>query len=182
MTTFTDWESGCKVHLPYRDVEQDDETGYYICLEHFRASERTTMCEQCLAECVRWEVHPFPGIALVRATKDGNTMKEGDYGLVRMNDPFLIVPCQLLRNPLAGMTDEQIDALEDDGPEMQRWWAFSRECEKVPYDSMDAMDAYELIVAMMALGYDPVEDGRDWTMWLVHYLAGFVEGRQPISD
>ena len=44
------------------------------------------MCEQCVAEARDWgEV--LPGWTLIRASRDGNTMKADQWGLVSGNDP-----------------------------------------------------------------------------------------------
>lgn len=47
------------------------------------------MCEQCMAGTNSWgEV--LPGFVLMRATRDGNTMARGEWGLVVCNDPSFI--------------------------------------------------------------------------------------------
>lgn len=47
------------------------------------------MCEQCIAKVLEYgEV--LPEIFLCRATQNGYWMKKDDWGLVIMNDPFII--------------------------------------------------------------------------------------------
>ncbi len=48
------------------------------------------MCEQCVANAHVW-IDILPGWWLVRAHKDGNEMKAGQWGLLHCNDPSLIL-------------------------------------------------------------------------------------------
>lgn len=45
------------------------------------------MCEQCSAGCKTYNKKIFDKYFLVVATKDGDVMEKGDYGLVVCNDP-----------------------------------------------------------------------------------------------
>jgi hypothetical protein len=48
------------------------------------------MCEQCVANAHAW-IDILPGWWLVRAHKDGNEMRAGQWGLMHCNDPSLIL-------------------------------------------------------------------------------------------
>ena len=76
------------------------------------------MCLQCVTEAETFaksikEYELFPGWILTRATKDATfaEWKKGEYGLVRCNDPDLILACELLPVP-ATWEDEESDSPE----------------------------------------------------------------------
>jgi len=67
------------------------------------------MCEQCVAEVMNFG-KISNNIILVRATKDGHTMKKGNWGLVNMNDPFLIFK----HTPKSSLEDEDLTDSEEE--------------------------------------------------------------------
>lgn len=127
------------------------------------------MCEQCLAETITYG-DPMPGISLVRATRDGQQMKAAQWGLVVMNDPFLIFDIKPEPDPAHGWTDEQVDAAEDDHP-LWAWLEVAgafRDTFKV-----DPNLGHDLVEIGKTLGYDRENDG-DFAMWLFHRMGEVV--------
>ena len=64
------------------------------------------MCEQCSAETVAYNfpIDSFPFI-LVRATRDGDKMLNGDWGLLECNDPSFIFTGDVLAVPDLSLVD-----------------------------------------------------------------------------
>lgn len=71
------------------------------------------MCEQCYANTTDLgEV--VPEVYLVQATRDGQTMKSGQYGLVRCDDPFCVFSVKPHPEyPSLNITEEVDDAFFD---------------------------------------------------------------------
>lgn len=117
------------------------------------------MCEQCMTDCITWP-DLLPGWALIRAQKDGRLMKAGDWGLVESNDPAVVFKTAPMADPLAGMSDEEIDRLAQDS---EQWQAhinyfkavdgFRRELTMPPRAGKRLVDASE------AVGFDDRSDG-----------------------
>lgn len=128
------------------------------------------MCEQCLAEC---EDHGsvVPGIFLVRATRDGHSMRAGQWGLVVQNDPFVVFDEDPWPDPVHGLSDDEIDAIEDDGP-MVRWLEAGRRFEASMV--MPPEDGHVLLLACEGAGYSP-QDGSV-SFWLFHRMGEMLRG------
>lgn len=153
------------------------------------------MCEQCVAEAKLYvglgESHALPGIGLVRATKDGWLMKNGDWGLVHVNDPDYWWSATPVEDPFYGLTDDEInklpasvgdsfdaacdqidDALAGRGPSM-----LDKDCHAYPrFD--DAMRLYE---AAKQAGYEQSTHGR-FAAWLCHHLAVFLKTASALEE
>ncbi|MBK3780432.1 hypothetical protein G3A43_09355 [Paraburkholderia aspalathi] len=127
------------------------------------------MCEQCLTQATMVVKDVIPGFSLMRATQDGDSWKSGWYGLVEINDPTVVFEGPLLRDLSEGMTDEQINALSDD--ENINLEAFILAGEKFGEAlQLDPCSGYRLVVACMAAGFKPQEDGA-LEFWLLKHLA-----------
>lgn len=139
------------------------------------------MCEQCTAATKTYgEV--VPHWSLIQATRDGNYMKENDFGLVNCNDPSFIwsgdvVP---LKDPTFEFTDEQFDATmsaEDDA--LFDKFIANAEILEASFKS-DPESGYSLIINCMKAGYDRKKHNR-FMLWLLHRIAIVME-RNPTAD
>jgi hypothetical protein len=111
----------------------------------------------------------IPGFSLMQATRDGNSWKGGQYGLVEINDPTIVFEGPLLRNLAAGMTEEQENALSDDeNAAVDAFMAAGEALGDVLL--LDPCTGYRLVVACMAEGFKPQEDGS-LEYWLMNHLA-----------
>jgi hypothetical protein len=130
------------------------------------------MCEQCSAATVTFgEV--LPGVAVIRATRDGLSMKAGQWGLVTMNDPFIIFDSSPVVDPAHGWTDDQVNASEDGHP-MWAWHDLSGEFREKLY--VPPRLGARLIEKATALGY--TDDDGDLAHWLFHRM-GVVVAANP---
>lgn len=144
------------------------------------------MCLQCLTKAVTYgnlekgKHDVMPGYALMRATKSDYdvdpTWKEGQYGLVQMNDPDVIWTCTPVKDPGFGLSDEEIDALPESS-----FKTFEDNCEEMDIAfSLSPLDGYTMVSAAMKAGYDPNKNGR-FIVWLQHHLAVWMEQNQPLT-
>jgi len=138
------------------------------------------MCEQCTAQTKTYgEV--LPHWWLVQATKDGNEMKAGDFGLVQCNDPDYIWPENLAprKDPAFGFTDEQFDNMTEETG--QEWDDFQEYVEKLgKHFNSDPMTGYYLVESAKTAGWKP-EEYRFLMGWLSHRMAVAIE-RNPTAD
>ena len=137
------------------------------------------MCEQCIADTVLigGEKEVLPGWFLVKAQKDGHSMKAGNYGLVVCNDPSFIFNIEPAVDPLDGMSDEQIEALDKNDVlwELSKVWSqkaydFTNNIELTYY----MMSVYELVSAGIKAGYNEEVDGYNFENWLFNHLGKFI--------
>jgi len=66
------------------------------------------MCEQCSAAVDIWPI-PLEGWLLIRATRTGLSMEEGDWGLVECNDPDFIWSLTPTPEPPSAPEDARFD-------------------------------------------------------------------------
>lgn len=64
------------------------------------------MCEQCCAKTI-YLGEIAKGFHFVKATRDGNEMKKGEYGIIRCNDPDIIFPESLKPFPDPYLNNEE---------------------------------------------------------------------------
>jgi hypothetical protein len=124
---------------------------------------------QCLAEAVVIKKDALPGYTLVQAQVDADGWPKGFYGLVESNDPVFVFAGPLIADPMAGMSDEEIDAL----PDMPAGYAaFMKAAEEMgTHLKLEALVGYRLVKTCMdELGYAPDTDGA-FHFWLLNYLA-----------
>lgn len=125
------------------------------------------MCECCSAATLTCgEV--LPGVWLVRATRDGHRMKEGDWGLVIQNDPFVHWGFSFEEDPAERLTDEEWGALDPVQKELlnqssRRVAAIQRQFGELCV--FDARFGYGLVERSKKVGYDP-ETGGTYFYWL----------------
>jgi hypothetical protein len=143
------------------------------------------MCEQCLAATESFgEV--VPGYSLHRATRDGGTMRAGDWGLVHMNDPSLTWRAPLEIDPFFAATDDDFTAAPRDTD--RAFWASVNTFEAELDDRMPAplglMESWRIVQACISAGYDPDVHGWRVTAWLMHRMATHFAacGGHPIPD
>ncbi|KVP75431.1 hypothetical protein WJ96_06895 [Burkholderia ubonensis] len=55
----------------------------------------------------------LPGFDLMQSQQDAHGWPKGAYGLVEINDPTVIFPGPLLKDPTAGMSDDELNALPE---------------------------------------------------------------------
>jgi hypothetical protein len=151
------------------------------------------MCMQCVTEAVR-HGEPFPGFSLYRATKTDEgwfpvgRWEAGQWGLVEMNDPSFLFTVPFMKDPFAGMSDEQIDALPNFRELMEE---HEKAATAIDRDIMaggaicgetvgSPLVVYRLITAATKVGYKPDEDGG-FGYWVSDYLARWVE-THPLPD
>ena len=139
------------------------------------------MCEQCVAQTVLYgEV--VPGFYLVRATVDGGTMKAGDWGLVECNDPFFIWSGEIIADPTEGMTDEEMNAIDnDDAVHNALEDRFTDGFEPIRFMDTPVSVGWRLIHGAIAQGYDPHPEkdapplAADFPYWLWKRMVMVVE-------
>ena len=139
------------------------------------------MCDQCNANPLSYgEV--IPGWTLMRARQDGIEWKKDEWGLVWSNDPTFTwtstpTPCPLFNMPEEEDQTAWFEAQPDGSPEVERAMAYT------PDDFQDAFKVdpalgYDLVVAAMTKGYDPV-DGGDFHGWFFDYLGEHLKIAVP---
>jgi hypothetical protein len=138
------------------------------------------MCEQCLtAPLIRHNV--LPGWHLLRARREGNAMKLGEWGRVRLDNPDFIWSGRPLVDPTIRMSDEEYEAYRERtgvGPvtDMDR-----RDRSRHLADAFagrDVIVAWRLVQARIKAGFDP--DGRIGVLhWLDDHLARHIEANPP---
>lgn len=138
------------------------------------------------------DVHVLPGYGLIRAAKDGWLMKNGDWGLVHINDPDYWWGATPVEDAFYGLSDEELDKL----PETAKNDAFDTAVEQIDdalsgrspsmlekdsyaYPRFD--DAMRLYEAAKQAGYDRERDGR-FAAWLCHHLAVFLKTAKIYED
>ena len=128
------------------------------------------MCEQCMAEAVILiDDKPVIGeFFLVRATKDGGIMKNGEFGLVRWNDPDFIF------NVTPEIEPPDDDTIENDDLYFA-WLEKARNFQQHLSASNAGLNAsYELVKGCIDAGFKYEIDGIV-EYWLFTYLAQFIK-------
>lgn len=146
------------------------------------------MCEQCLADTVGWE-NVLPGWHLIQARKDGELMKIGEYGLVKMDNPVIIFSEKPIKDPYGCMSDEEIDSLpEEKSKELyKKLWEFHRLADRNAargfIEPSRCLEKYaEIISAAKETGFDEEENGIFW-YWLHDHIARYLENHpEPDYD
>ena len=122
------------------------------------------MCEQCTTECLEiGEV--IPGIWIIQATKDGNLMKAGYYGLVYCNDPFVVWSEKPYPDPNA------IDELCN----LENWVAYDIVASAFRDKLLLPPETGQLLVeSCISAGWDKKEHGC-LAFWLYDHMGKFLE-------
>lgn len=126
------------------------------------------MCEQCFTESEFWgEI--ISGWHLVRATKDGVTMKSGDWGLAECNDPVFIFSTTPIKYPSDSLTNKEVLVFESICSEIEEQMGNSIGKGKL-------RSWGKLYEAIQENGYT-TDDGSPM-MWLCNYIANYIEDHE----
>jgi hypothetical protein len=137
------------------------------------------MCLQCTTQAVT--VHPdiIPGFTLMQSKVDSKEWPAGWYGLVESNDPSIVFPGPLLKDPTFGMTDDQLNALPVFPPGYQE---FTDAADVLgEHLVLPARDGYCLFAACKSVGYSDAEHGFVH-YWLLQHMATAVESNPQPSE
>jgi hypothetical protein len=127
------------------------------------------MCLQCCTDAVVIKKDILPGYVLVRASKDCDIWKEGQFGLVQENDPDFIWD-NPGPNPLDGMTDNEINDCPPEKWKESVLWMKKVELIEKEFET-DPMMGYQFVTACRLAGYDPEKEGYNVVMWFIHFAA-----------
>ena len=132
------------------------------------------MCEQCVAKAKMISSNILDGWFLVRATRTGNYMTKGQYGIGRCNNPDFIFDGPIETYPTINMTDKKINRLNK--KDLKQWEKFNRWYDQIR-DSFDINieTGYEFYKACMKKGYRPKKDGYNVLMWFLSHLTIFIK-------
>lgn len=142
------------------------------------------MCEQCSAETVELG-YLFPskenhtGWRVVRATRKGNMMDDGDLGLVQSDDPDYVIPCTVkcIKDPSFDMSDEEFDNMSDEVSvqhDLFLDWAYHvSSCLKG-----HPLPGHSLVECAEENGWD-YSKHKIFDFWLAHKIAEIVENFKP---
>lgn len=131
------------------------------------------MCELCLAECIAWVF--LPGIYLEQATKDGDIMKAGDFGLTFSNDPFVIFSTVPVKDPGWEMTDAEIYEAAKDPKFDKEEDDFYLKCNSFRKEFvMEPEIGWKLVKVAIQAGYDP-EGNIPFHAWIFQRMAVILE-------
>ena len=131
------------------------------------------MCECCSAETIDvGEV--VPGIMLVQATKQGQVMRPGDYGLVMSNDPFLVFSGSTFRpDPLFEMTE--VENLSSSMLQYADQWCDDAIWFKELLDTkVEIMTSWFIVTQAKACGWK--QDLHGYVgLWLFHRIGELIQ-------
>ncbi len=133
------------------------------------------MCEQCVTNAETVLDEAIPGYTLMRARVGSPAWPEGWYGLVQQNDPDFVFPGPLLKDPFAGLSDDEINASDETLVEASGVFSAAAQGLQDSLSSLPALSGYELITACIQVGYDIKRDGTQTGYWLMHHLSDSVE-------
>lgn len=126
------------------------------------------MCEQCCAKAIR--LGSLGKLGFYEATKDGHTMKKGDFGLVETNDPtfyFSKVP-----RPEPPEESDDFDPWFDDA------MIFAIELLNMA-NVFDVYQFYNLVDEGIKQGYQKEEHGK-FELWLFNYLGKQLDNANSV--
>lgn len=136
------------------------------------------MCEQCLTEAEVIFEDILPGYCLMLAKKEGQHWHTGEYALVRMDNTDFSWPGKPLVNPLAGMSDQEINALPENGV-LQEFENYVNLIDQVePHFRIDPVLGYQFVKVCMQDGYDPQKHGENIVFWLINHIARKLEQKR----
>jgi hypothetical protein len=122
------------------------------------------MCEQCLVNPLYFgEV--FPGWFLIRARRDGDLMKVGDWGLLECNDPSIIWSVTPIIKEPDSLTIAEFDA---------RFTVFCDELYVPP------LIGYRLVKSVVDAGIFQMGNGN-FNISLFEHLAKWINNHDPLK-
>ena len=146
------------------------------------------MCEQCEAACRRY-VGPngervLPDYSLVRANRNGNLMRRGDWGLVRCNDPDYVWSVIPVRDPEDGMSDKEIEEFSVTYLLRKEYNEFDIAVENLKQSLDSGTFDYAIILgeAIRKAGYKRKKHGSVSSYWLCNHIARFLETAKIVND
>lgn len=129
------------------------------------------MCLQCSTHAQLIQADVLPGVQLYQATKTDGDWKQGWYGLVVTNDPFMLIPPEAIAvDPLFGLSDFAIAAVTGTEQAESAFWAAAAVMNSV---RIAPENCWTLCEACRKAGYNPEADGS-LPMWLSHRLAKVI--------
>jgi hypothetical protein len=149
-----------------------------------------------MTEAIIWKKRVLPGYTLMRAQVDFDVMKKGMYGLVRCDDPDVIWDVEPVIDPLADISDKDVDALDrlsdlwsahelynERALEFAEWFRLDYERIGSKYKNwgMHPDVAYDIIDACKQVGYDREKHGYV-EFWLLNHIARFIRDNHDVSD
>ena len=140
------------------------------------------MCLQCLTKAVTVKKDILPGYILKKARLDyvgqGNSPSwlKGQFGLIKMNNPDFVWTNPGV-NPIDGLTDRQINSIEES--KWKRAVEWMKKVEIIEKNFKDEpMICYEFIRACKKAGYRPARHGLNAVMWFVNHCAKAAKRRK----
>ncbi|WP_157657656.1 hypothetical protein [Burkholderia ubonensis] len=132
------------------------------------------MCLQCLTDAITIKENVLPGFTLMLSQKDAEGWPKGAYGLVELNDPTVVFAGPLLKDPTAGMSDNELNALRAEPEDNDEF--FRAADELGTHLILDAVIGHRLVQACVACGFSTQDSGH-LRYWLMHHLATQVEAK-----
>jgi hypothetical protein len=139
------------------------------------------VCLQCLVEAETLaEVLPRWWVARAMKTYKGE-WEEGEYGLVRCNDPDLIWDGEPRPDPSFGRTDEEVEAETDEQwRDAEAWLREASEFCNSLRTTGGMYRLWELVQDAKAYGYDRDEHGS-FEYWLFHQMGVAIQEQRKFT-
>lgn len=135
------------------------------------------MCEACLADmvCYKKQIGRF---FLLRARKDWEDIKVGDFGMAQSNGPDFLFSVKPWKDPQYGWSDEQNNnATKEENDLADKWMNDVDLFDEQVIATMSLGALARLIKDALGEGFDP--DKTDITgsfaFWLFHKLGEVIE-------
>jgi hypothetical protein len=130
------------------------------------------MCLQCVTNAETIAEDIILGYDLMVSTNDSSPdWPKGYCGLVKCNDPDFIWEGRPIYDPLAGMSDQEINLLADEATEWVGWEEFVNFVSSVTTSfDCDPRTGYNFVKSCTASGYVWEKDG-DVVMWFLNKVG-----------
>ena len=130
------------------------------------------MCSQCVSEAELLMDEVLPGYALMLARKDSEHWASGQYALVEKNDPDFIWSGDPLVNPLEGLSDQEVNALEKNGDPWRNFESYANRVDEIEHQfRVGPFVGYKFVRSCRDDGYDPGKHGERVLFWFVDHIA-----------
>ena len=128
------------------------------------------MCEICFSAEDKFEV--IPGLYLIKFVKDSDHYKAGTWGLIRngTNDPIAVWDFEPKKDPLKGMSEEDLEKLSED--EFHNFLSWKEDVENVI--SVSPEIGYWLVGVAMEVGY---QYETSFAEWVFNRMADMLEAK-----
>ncbi|MDF3281738.1 MULTISPECIES: hypothetical protein [unclassified Gordonia (in: high G+C Gram-positive bacteria)] len=154
------------------------------------------MCEQCVVSPVYFG-EPLPGWTLARARLESPVAdwRQGQWGLIRADDPTFVWWTTPTPSPTRGMSEDEEDAwwaersgghqdLAAQDPEVEReLWATDERCADFlsAFRACSPNDGFDLVTAAAHCGYERARDGV-FEIWFFDYLGDHLRSAPAEVD